>query len=379
MSCRILYVVGQLGAGGLERQLCSLLQHINRDVYRPEVVVWNFRREDKYVAAIRSLNVPLHCFRQELSGIQKVFTLRRLVKCLRPELVHSYSFHTNVAVWWATLGTPIVPVGAVQSDFIHDMASCGFLLGRLSARWPRHQIYNNFAGAQNAHKSYSLFTPSRISVVWNGLDLKQFDDSPLPADGQVRILGVGSLLHLKRWDRLISAAASLKASGFDFLLEIAGAGPLREALEQQARSLNLTDRVTFKGHSDDVPALLANSTFLAHTSDIEGCPNVVMEAMACGRAVVATDAGDIPALIDEGRTGFVVTRGDHANLVKQLSTLISDRKLCRQMGSAARLKAEQRFGMSRLLADTFAAYRAAGWSGAQCLNCQNAITRPAKT
>jgi glycosyltransferase involved in cell wall biosynthesis len=86
-----------------------------------------------------------------------------------------------------------------------------------------------------------------------------------------------------------------------------------------------------------------------------------MEAMACGRAVVATDAGDVPLLVEDGKTGFVVRRGEDAALVDRMIRLITDRELCRRMGEAGRAKAEQEFGLDRLVAETLAGYRNAGW------------------
>jgi glycosyltransferase involved in cell wall biosynthesis len=147
----------------------------------------------------------------------------------------------------------------------------------------------------------------------------------------------------------------------DFIVEILGDGPLRESLERQVRDLELSDRVRFIGYTNNVSDFLSRSTFLAHTSDLEGCPNTVMEAMACGRAVVATDAGDIPSLVANGTTGFIVRRGDDTQLVDRLATLITDRELCRQMGEASRAKAEQEFALYRLVEETLAAYQAAGW------------------
>src|SRR5262249_47463196 len=237
-----------------------------------------------------------------------------------------------------TLGTSAISIGAVQSSLAGDK-SCGRVLGRLSARWPRTQIYNNSAAAEAVRDSGGLFVPWRISVVRNGVDLKQFRKFPLPNKSRVRILGVGSLFEVKRWDRLLKAALDLKTMDLDFEVEIAGGGPLRDSLQQLAQDLGVTDLVKFTGHTDDVPSLLAGSTFLVHTSDIEGCPNVVLEAMACARAVVATNVGDIPGVVDNGRTGFIVGCDDHTQLVECLATLIVNRDLCHKMGEAGRNKA----------------------------------------
>ena len=182
------------------------------------------------------------------------------------------------------------------------------MLGRLSSRWPAAQIYNNFASAEKAQRSHRLFAPQKVFIVRNGLDLAQFPNVPISTNGQVRILGVGSLLQLKRWDRLLTATKLLKEKGLDFIVQIAGDGPLRVSLEKQAQTLEISGQVRFAGHVENVSEMLAASTLLAHTSDIEGCPNVVMEAMACSSPVVATDAGDTGSYVDEGQTGFVVSR-----------------------------------------------------------------------
>jgi glycosyltransferase involved in cell wall biosynthesis len=153
----------------------------------------------------------------------------------------------------------------------------------------------------------------------------------------------------------------LKQRGLDFLVRLVGDGSLHKSLKQRAQALGITESVEFMGHRDDIPGLLTDATFLVHTSDSEGCPNVVMEAMACGKAVVATDVGDTSAVIEDQKTGFVVRRGDEAALVERMAMLIADRELCRRMGEAGRLKAEREFGLERLVSETLVAYRAAGW------------------
>src|SRR5207244_12857822 len=122
-------------------------------------------------------------------------------------------------------------------------------------------------------------------------DLQNFRMFPLSLQGQTRIVGVGSLLLVKRWDRLLVAGLQLKRAGLDFFMQIAGDGPLRSTLQKQAQNFGLVDRVQFIGHKDDIPAFLANATFLAHTSDSVGYRSVVMAWLGYVRAVVGSNVG----------------------------------------------------------------------------------------
>ena len=361
MKCDLLYLVGQLGSGGLERQLYYLLQTINRKYHRPAVTVWNDCENDVYTPQIRALGVPVLSFPQTFSASTKLIAFRRLVRELQPAVAHSYSFYTNFAVHWATRNTQTVAVGSVRGEFIRAKKESGRWLGSLSARWPREQICNSFSALEDARRSRGYFVPRRLSVVRNGLDLDRFHCVPLPVNGRVCIVGVGSLFSVKRWDRLVRAACTLKQRGFNFLMRLVGDGPLRDSLRQQAQDMGVADCFEFMGNREDIPNLLAEATFLVHTSDSEGCPNVVMEAMACGRAVVATGVGDIPLLVENGKTGFVVPRSDEEALVTHIATLISNQDLCHRMGSAGRIKAEQEFGLDRLVTETLNVYRAVGW------------------
>ena len=87
-----------------------------------------------------------------------------------------------------------------------------------------------------------------------------------------------------------------------------------------------------------------------------------MESMACGLPVVALKAGDIPYLVEEGRTGFLVDQDDAQSLADRITQLLTDENLCLRMGAASREKAEREFGLERLINETLGAYRTAGWS-----------------
>ena len=357
-----MYLVGELDKGGLERQLFYLVRALDRGGYRSAVAVWNYGENDTHCRLIRGLGVPVYAVPGH-SRVAKLRAFRQLVTSLQPEVVHSYSFHTNFAAWWATVGTAITAVGSIRSDFRWAREGSGLLLGRLSSRWPAFHISNSASAAAAATRSTSYFAPERCAVVVNGTDLESYRPvSPLPEE-PAQIVGIGYLRPIKRWDRLLDAASSLRAQGLDFHLSIVGDGPLRADLAAQVSRLELTRCVTFHGHADDVAAILNRSSFAVLTSDSEGCPNVIMEAMATGRPVVATDVGDISRLVQHGTSGFVVPVRDHAALVRSMGDLIRDPGLARRMGDAGRRWAERHFGLHRFVRQTLEAYKTAGWSG----------------
>jgi glycosyltransferase involved in cell wall biosynthesis len=359
--CRLLYLVGELHKGGLERQLYYLLREIDRERYSPAVVVWNYRDSDLHVPLLRAIGVPIYSLATANSRLEKLRAFRRLVGQLRPEVIHSYNFYTNFAASWGAVGRTAVAIGSVRNAFVWSKHDSGPLVGRLSARWPSNQIFNSFAAAEEVPRARTMFAPKHVAVVTNAIDLVRFRSSAAPCSVPTQILGVGYLRPAKRWDRVLGAAAELKRNGLDCRIRIVGGGPLLRELQQHASKLGVVDRVQFVPHSDDIPGLLAGAAFLTHTADNEGSPNAVMEAMACGRAVVATEVGDIPRLVDDGVTGFLVKPGDGAQLAERMAALANDPELCSRMGEAARRKAERDFGLDRLVRETLDSYRKAGW------------------
>ena len=366
INCRLLYLLGQLRPGGQERQLYYLLKAMDRHRFHPAIAVWNYStRDDTYLSDIERLGVSVYPCSDDAAAPRKVVELRRLVGALRPEIVHSYCFYMNIVAWSAVLGTNGIPIGSIRQDFIDERwrldGPTGKLVGGLSARLPAVQIFNSGTAKLAAEQCRDRFKPTKMYVVRNGIDVAAFEPHP-PVNSRL-ILAAGRLEAVKRWDRLLAIVSLASARGMDFSLRIAGDGPLRSDLELQAKKLDLNGRVEFLGRRQDIPRLLQESSFLVHTADAEGCPNVVLEAMAAGRAVVATDAGDVAHLVEDGRTGFVVRRGDDLGLVNCITMLLNDSELSSRMGQAGRKKAEREFGLDRLVANTLAAYRASGWHG----------------
>lgn len=361
--CRLLYLVGQLGLGGLERQLYYLLTNMDRVRYSPGVVVWNLNPDDKYFRDIKTLKVPIYGFPADETPLSKLKSLRALVRQVMPEVIHSYGFHTNFAAYYAAWGTGAVAIGSLRGDFAIAKRDGGLLRGALNARWPRAHISNSQAVADITCRTAGPFAPEHVFVIHNGLDLERFR---YVVDGIVQerryVAAVGSLLPVKRWDRLLRIIQKVKAAASkEPHVQIAGDGPLLLPLKKLASDLDISKFVQFLGAVHDIPTFLSGAKFLVHTSESEGCPNVVMEAMACGLPVVAMETGDIPWLVEDGKTGFVVSQGDEATFVRRVSELLDDEELCLRMGLTAREKSVREFALERLITETLAVYRALGW------------------
>jgi glycosyltransferase involved in cell wall biosynthesis len=361
-QCRILFLIGELVAGGAEQQLVYLLREMDRSRYRPALVVWNYEESDVNVPKIRSLRIPLWGYPIEASSSRKLYQLVLLARMLSPEVVHSYSFYANFAAFCAARAVGAVGVGSVRNelDAVHFIEERP-IMGRLSRSLPRLQVSNSHAAAENIMANKRWFTPGRIAIVMNTIDLAKFRDDPVPTNPPHVILGIGSLIPFKRWDRLLRIAQELKQRNLPVQVHIAGDGPLRGELETMAADLGIADTTRFLGYRGDIPDLISRARLIVHTSDAEGTPNVVMEALAAGRAVVATDAGDVRKLIDNGKTGFVVARDDMETLAARIIDIVTDDRLAANMGKAAWEYARREFSMSRPLKEMFDAYRSAGW------------------
>lgn len=359
---RLLYVVGQLGLGGLERQLYYLLANLDRVRYQPTVVVWNLDPNDMYNRAIEAIKIPIYGFPADRSPLAKLIALRSLARQVAPEVIHSYGFHTNFAAYFAARGTGALAIGSLRGDFVRDKRAGGVFRGALNARWPACHISNSVTSADAASRASGLFTPKHVFVVRNALDLKRFDCPSGTSKKRDYVAAIGSLSPVKRWERLLRVIQNLKTcAGEDTRFQIAGDGPLRPSLEKLAGDLGISGVVEFRGTVHDIPTFLSRAKILVHASESEGYPNAVMEAMACGLPVVAMEAGDIPYLVEDGKTGFVVPQGDEEMFAERISLLLGNDELCAQMGSAAREKAKREFTLERLVLDTLMVYRSAGW------------------
>jgi glycosyltransferase involved in cell wall biosynthesis len=208
----------------------------------------------------------------------------------------------------------------------------------------------------------------RVRYIPNGIDLERFarGSAAPPAwrrPGELVVGTVGGLRPEKNQARLLRAVARLPVEALRVRLVVVGDGSERERLESLARELGIADRVTFTGHLDDPRPALATFDVFVLSSDTEQMPYSLVEAMAMGLPVVATDVGDVRAMLPPGAARYVVPVGDEGLLSTKLHELLAESDCRSALSEAHVTHARANFGIETMIdryRTIFAA--AASWS-----------------
>jgi glycosyltransferase involved in cell wall biosynthesis/uncharacterized membrane protein len=185
--------------------------------------------------------------------------------------------------------------------------------------------------------------PQRSIVVHNAVDVGSFARAS-SSGNPPRLISVGRFAYPKDYATLVEALAAV---GAPYRAVLVGGGPVRAAVAGEVRRRGLARQVEIVGTRRDVAELLALSDLFVLSSRSEGLPISVLEAMASGLPVVATDVGGVSELVVDGETGLLVQPGDAAALAAAVERLLRDRELRREFGASARLRAERLFDAPR--------------------------------
>jgi glycosyltransferase involved in cell wall biosynthesis len=177
----------------------------------------------------------------------------------------------------------------------------------------------------------------------------------LPTHAPV-VMNIGALVPHKGHRHLIDAAAIVRRDVPDAHVVILGEGTLRATLEQQVRHLHLDRHVLLPGFRADVLAVLKSADLFVMSSETEGLGTSILDAMACGKAVVGTSAGGIPEIVEDGVTGLIVPPRDPEALAAAITKLLVDEPLRARMGAAGLARVRERFTVDRMIEGTLRVY-----------------------
>jgi glycosyltransferase involved in cell wall biosynthesis len=237
----------------------------------------------------------------------------------------------------------------VRSAVLNEIRDAGAVLGRLSLTLPQFIVANSEPAIGTALAEG--VRRERLYLLPNAVDTVHYRPACAgPLRTEFRILSVGRLVKYKRYDRLLRVLARVRTmTSRPVRAVLAGSGPLEGELKAQAAELGLHEGlVQFSGSADDPAGLYGEADLFVLTSDCEGTPNVILEAMSCGLPVVATAAGGVPGLVRHGLTGRLVSTADEDGLASAITSLIEQPGLRRAYGARAREFVVENHSLERL-------------------------------
>ena len=315
-------------------------------------------RSDNLLGRIREAAMPIHVVR-ERSGLDPAGAgaLARLVRRGQFDIVHTHDYKSN------TLARVLIPAGnyrivatAHGYNQTTGREACYYALERLLLRRADAVICPSRSLADLLAESG--VSRHRLHVISNGIDMDEWPFRPRPSrSGPLRLLYVGRLSPEKNTKGLLSACALLVRAGRHLHLRVAGEGPQRDALQHFAGQLGLNGSVEWLGQCNDVAALLAETDVFVCPSHTESLPNTVIEALACGAPVVATDVGGTDELILHEQTGVLTPPGQTQALADAIGRLDDDPDFAQRLAFAGRSHVEQNFDFGIRMAHVVALYR----------------------
>ena len=288
--------------------------------------------------------------------------LSRVLKQLRPDVIHAHDpGGVAMAATALSITAPRPRPALVASRRIE------FPVARNSfSAWKYSQVDCFLAISQAVRDRLvaDRIPAAKITVVHEGVDVERIAALPhgnlhaalfLPTHSPI-VGAIGALVAQKAHHTLVDAAAIAVKQVSDVRFVILGEGELRPQLEKQIKHLHLERHVFLAGFRPDVLELLKDIDVFALSSTHEGMCTSLVDAMAAGKAAVATAVGGVPEVLADGETGFLVQARDSEALAARIVQLLKDENLRARMGRAGLARARQRFTVERMVAETAAAY-----------------------
>lgn len=326
-----------------------------------------------------ALNVPIYpgsmkpgdLSRAPWKVVSTALKLLKVVLHLQPTVVHSY---LPVATFVGSLAgrisrVPLV-ISAKRALGTHQDRHGLLRALDLAANSLSHRVTVNSVAVRDDVISRDHLDPLRVNLIYNGIDARPFEAASPMRERMREEMGV------KPSEAVVTVIANLipYKGHFDFLKSasiVAGELPrvwfwlvgedrgLQPDLEQMARRLGIAHRVEFMGRRYDVPALLAASDLSVLPSHEEGFSNVILEAMAAARPVVATEVGGNPEAVLDGVTGWLVPPRSPEKLAVKMIDLLRDPEKAKRWGERGRKRAKERFTIERMVEEHLRLYQKA--------------------
>lgn len=352
----ILHLDTERGWRGGERQLLWLAGALTRQGHRNYVAA---RRDEPLSRRARASGLPtLASDPAGEADLAAALGLRRKLRPLGVDLVHAHTAHALALAAVATLGTGVPVVAARRVDFP--------LRQNLATRWKygRAAAVIAVSGAVRDELLRGGMAPGRVSVVHDGVDLERRTERATPAlleslgvpPGAPLAVQVAQLVGHKDPVTFVRAVAAARRLVPELHGLLVGEGEQRAAVEREIAELGVEGSVHLAGYRTDADSILASADVVALSSRGEGMGSVLLDALMLARPIVATRAGGIPEVLEDGTSGLLVPVGDAGSMGNAIARILRDASLAASLSAGAAARAD-RFSMARTAEATLEVYR----------------------
>lgn len=371
MKKRVLQLIGSFNQGGSERQAIALTRLLKTDgTFEVSAATLNsegiLRPEIEKLGLPEIPEFPLTSF-YNANFIKQVRACAKYLKEHQIDLIHTHDFYTNV------FGMAAASLAGLKARIASKRETGGMRSGSQDlvekfAFARAHAIVVNSGSVKNYLAVRGIPDP-KIHLIYNGLDIKRFDVTAkdrsvflqkhlLPEDeGSHLISLVANLRHdVKNIPMLLRAAKGVVVSDDSAHFVIAGEGELLDMLQEQTVEFGIAGNVHFIGRCADVPELLTNSFACVLTSTAEGFSNAILEYMAAGKPVVATNVGGASEAVVHDRSGYLIDSNDDRSLAEHLLDLLQDPAKAARLGGEGKRIVTSKFSEAAQLQQTVELY-----------------------
>ena len=358
----VLHLIGSFDCGGSESQAVQLAKL--QQAHGTKIHIACFDRRGPLLKEAESLvsgelpQFPLRSFYHPHTAVQLV-RFARLLRHKRIDVLHTHDFYTNVFGLFGGLLAGVPARVGSRRETLGFRSEAQKRVERLAYGFADRVVCNSIAVQQQLVREG--VAEDKTAVVYNGLDLKRVKPSGMTRAEIIGQLGlattenqrlvtlVANMRHpVKDQSTFLKAAARVFEVVPDASFVLAGEGELKEQISELARSLGLEKKAIFPGRVDRIADLLEISDVCVLSSRAEGFSNSILEYMAAGKPVVATDVGGAAEAIQEGSTGYLVPAGDDELMAERIIRLLKDPANARSMGEKGRQVIIERFSCEAL-------------------------------
>jgi glycosyltransferase involved in cell wall biosynthesis len=362
---KILHVIGALGIGGCEKQLLELCKRLDKAQFELSLIwyshlpgfekaAWSmgnaFKDAGIKTIYIDKFSMPLFKF---------IFLLRKTIKYISPDIAHSWLYSANFWGRWAAFfcGVPHL-IASYRSQVKREFDDN--LIVRLSERILAKRtlkLANSRAVARSLAKYYGI-PQSEIYVIYNAISDVSIDaetarseirqELGLPEQQKLAVM-VANQHKEKNYSMLIRTAKHVCNQRNDITFVGVGRGDMIDELKPFIDQYDVKEKMIFVGQRDDVPRWLAAADVFCFTSDFEGFPNAILEAMIAGLPVVTTDYPGVDEIVRGDDIGIIVSRNDEKAMAKQILFLLDNPDAANRMGVAAQKYVAQHYSWNQLI------------------------------